>query len=183
MLIHSVKTAILKSDISDHFSISFLLPTKNEFSKTESIYIHKRIINNNAIEMSCQKLHETDWVEIETSRNPDVCNKIFLKNFTSLYDEYFPIKIIKLKAKDMQSPWITTGIKKSSKHKQCLFEKVLKTRCKKVENAYKNYQNLFEQVKKRAKRIHFSNLIMKYKNNFKMTWSVIKEAIGKNSSP
>ena len=83
----------------------------------------------------------------------------------------------------MQSPWITTGIKKSSKHKQHLFEKVLKTRYKKAENAYKNYENLFEQIKKRAKRIHFSNLIMKYKNNFKMTWSVIKEPIGKNSSP
>ena len=27
-----------------------------------------------------------------------------------------------------------------------------------------------------------SNLIMKYKNNVKMTWSVIKQAIGKNSS-
>ena len=76
MLIHSVKTAILKSDISDHFPISFLLPMTNEFSKTESIYIHKRIINNNASEMSCQKLHETDWVEIETSRNPNVCNKM-----------------------------------------------------------------------------------------------------------
>ena len=47
----------------------------NEFSKTESFYIHKRIINN-AIEMSCQQLHKTDWVEIETSRNPNVCNKM-----------------------------------------------------------------------------------------------------------
>ena len=31
----------------------------------------------------------------------------------SLYDEYFPIKIIKLQTKDIQSPWITTGIKKA----------------------------------------------------------------------
>ena len=41
---------------------------------------------------------------------------------------------------------------------------------------------LFEQVKKRAKRLHFSKSITKYKNNMKMTWSVVKEAIGKNSS-
>ena len=90
----------------------------NEFSETEPIYIHKRIINNNAIEMFHQKLHKTDWAEIETSRNPNVCYKTFLKKSMSLYDEYFPIKIIKLKTKDIQSPWITTGIKKSSKHKQ-----------------------------------------------------------------
>ena len=71
----------------------------NDFSKTEPIYIHKRIINNNAIEMFRQKLHGTDWAEIETSRNPNVCYKIFLKKFMSLYDEYFPIKIIKQKLK------------------------------------------------------------------------------------
>ena len=100
----------------------------------------------------------------------------------SLYDAYFPIKIIKLKTKDIQSPWITTGIKKSSKYRQRLHEKFLKSRWKKVENGYKNYKNLLEQIKKRAKRIHFSNLIMKYKNNIKMTWSVIKETIRKNSS-
>ena len=83
-------------------------------------------------------------------------------------------KIIKLKTKDIQNSWITTGIKKSSKHKQRLYEKFLKTRCKKAENAYRNYKNLFEQIKKRAKRLHFSNLIIKYKNNIKMAWSVIK---------
>ena len=60
------KTTIFKCDISNHFPISFFLPMTNEFSETEPIYIHKRIINNNAIEMFRQKLHETDWAEIET---------------------------------------------------------------------------------------------------------------------
>ena len=56
----------------------------NEFSKSESVYIHKRIINNNVIEAFRQKLHETDWEEIETSRNQTVCYKIFLKKNMSL---------------------------------------------------------------------------------------------------
>ena len=80
------KTAIFKSGISGHISFSFFLPMTNQFSKTEPIYIHKRIINTNPIEMFCQKLHETNWVEIKTSRNPNVCYKIFLKKFVPLYD-------------------------------------------------------------------------------------------------
>ena len=44
-----------------------------------------------------QKLHKTNWVQIETSRNPNVCYRIFLKKFNPLYDEYFPIKIMRLK--------------------------------------------------------------------------------------
>ena len=51
-----------------------------------------------------------------------------------------------------------------------------------MENAHESYKNLFEQIKKRAKRLHFSKLIIKNKNNMKMAWSVIKEAIGRNSS-
>ena len=91
------KTTIFKGDTSDHFPISFFLPMTIEFSKTESIYIHKRIIKIKAVELFRHKLHKTDWAEIETSRNQNVCYKIFLKNFMSLYDEYFQIKIIKLK--------------------------------------------------------------------------------------
>ena len=46
------KTAFFRSDISDHSLISFFLPITNEFSKIEPIYIRKRMLNNNAIEMS-----------------------------------------------------------------------------------------------------------------------------------
>ena len=130
--------AIFKSYMSDHFAISFFLPMTNEVFKTEPIYIHKRIKNNNAIELFRQKLQETDWAEIETSRNPNACYKNIWNKFTSIYDQYFTIKIIKLNTKDIQSPWKATIIKKSSKHKQRLYEKFLKSRIKKAKNAYKN---------------------------------------------
>ena len=106
----------------------------NEFSKTEPIYIHYRITNNNEIQVFRLKLHEADWREIETSRNPDVCYEIFSKKLMSLLDECVPIKVIKLKTKGIKTPWIIAGKKKSSKHKQPLYEKVLKCIYKKAEN-------------------------------------------------
>ena len=42
------------------------------------------MINNNAIEMFRQTFHGTYWVEVETSRNPNVCYKIFSKKFVFL---------------------------------------------------------------------------------------------------
>ena len=81
------------------------------------------------------KLHEADWGEIETSRNPNVCYEIFSKMLMSLSDECFSIKVIKLKTKGIKTPWITAGKKKSSNHKQPLYEKFLKSRYKKAENA------------------------------------------------
>ena len=106
--------------------------------------------------------------------------KSFLNIFSDLCDTYFPKRQIKLKSKDLQSPWITTnGIRKSSQWKQRLYEKFLKNWNEKNELEYKTYKKLFESIKKRSKKLHFSNLILKYKHNIKNTWEVIKESIGK----
>ena len=85
---------------------------------------------------------------------------------------------MKIKTKDLKSPWITKGIKKS-KTKQRLYSKFKKKRNEKTKKEYKDYKKLFESIKKRSKKLYFSKLILKYKNNIKKTWQVIKEAIGK----
>ena len=105
--------------------------------------------------------------------------KVFLNRFSDLCDPYFPKKQIKLKSKDFKSPWISNGTKKSSKRKQCLYEKFLKNRSEKNELEYKTQKKLFESIKKHSKKIHFSNLILKYKHNIKKTCEIIKESIGK----
>ena len=58
----------------------------------------------------------------------------------------------------------------------------MKIRTEKLESEYKNYKKLFESVKKRSKKLHFSRIILKYQSNIKKTWDVIKDAIGKNKS-
>ena len=85
---------------------------------------------------------------------------------------------MKIKTKDLESPWIIKGIKISSKQKQRLYSK-LKKRNEKTKKEYQDYKKLFESIKKQSKKLHFSKLILKYKNNIKKTWQVIKEAIGK----
>ena len=104
---------------------------------------------------------------MEMSQNPDQLYNTFLTKFSDLYNIYFPTKIIKVKNKDLNSPWITKEIKKSSKQKQRLYEKFLKNRTEKHELVYKTYKKLFESIKKHSKELHFSNLILKYKNNIK----------------
>ena len=74
---------------------------------------------------------------------------------------------------------MTSGIKKSSKRKQRLYDKFLKARSQKSELEYKNYKNLFETIKKLSKKLHYSKLIIKYTEIITKTWSVIKEATGK----
>ena len=69
-----------------------------------------------------------------------------------IYDTFFPMNKMKIKTKDLESPWITKGIKKSSKKKQRLYLKFLKRRNEKTKKEYQDYQKLFQSIKKRSKK-------------------------------
>ena len=146
-------------------------PSSTQRENTATFTTYKRIFNTKSIESFKKKLYEKDWEETESSKNPDEAYT------TSCMIIIYLKKNIKLKAEDLKSPWITRVIKKSSQSKQRLYEQFLKKRTERNELEYKNYH--FESVKKHSKKLLFSNLILKYKNNSKKTWEIIKESIGK----
>lgn len=78
------------------------------------------------------------------------------------------------------TPWITKGIKKSSKRKQRLYDNYLKKRTFESEKKYKDYKNLFERIKKNSKKNYYHGLFNKYVNNIKKTWQTMKEIIGRS---
>ena len=96
-----------QSDISDHFPICFRIPSSmKQTNNTKNTTIFKRVFDTESIELFKKKLYETSWNDIEVSQNPDKLYKSFLNKFSGLYNTYFPKQQIKLKSKDLQSPWI-----------------------------------------------------------------------------
>ena len=85
-----------------------------------------------------------------------------------MYNECFLKIKVKLKPQRQFSPWITKGIRKSSKKKnQKLYVKLLKTRTKESETEYKVYKNMFESIKHKSKKSYYSQKIIEYKDNAK----------------
>ena len=84
-----------------------------------------------------------------------------------MYNECFPKIKVKLKPQKKFNPWITKGIRKSSKKKQKLYEKFLKKRMKQSETEYRVYKNMFESIKHKSKKSYDSQKIIKYKDNKK----------------
>ena len=74
-----------------------------------------------------------------------------------MYEKHFPLKKRKLKTKDLKSPWISAGIKKSSKRKQRLYTKFLKSRNQKNETEYKNYKKFSHPSKDVQRNCIFQN--------------------------
>ena len=72
------KTAIFKSDISDHFPICFIIPSSmKQTNNTKNTVIFKRVFDTESIELFKQKLYETNWDDIEVSQNFDEATKVF----------------------------------------------------------------------------------------------------------
>ena len=76
----------------------------------------------------------------------------FLQFFIKLYDKCFPTRKIKVKSKRILTHLITSGIAKSSKSKQKLYEKLLKYLIPTNEVNYETYKILFETIKQYSKK-------------------------------
>ena len=159
-------TGVLKTDISDHFPV--VLITESDFEKNEkSSFVFKRKITDINLTRFKESLLDGDWCNGMKHNDPDTAYNEFLNIFIVHYDTFFPKKMIKIKFKNLTSPWITKGIVKSSKRKQKLYEKFLKQRTPRSEENYKNYKRLFETIKTRSKSNYFNERLDMYKNNVK----------------
>ena len=152
---------------------------KIHIKETKERFIFRRDVSDISLEKFKCKLRTVSWDCITNSSDTNKAYDNFIEIFSSLYDECFPRKKIKLKPQNYNNPWITKGIKKSSKRKQKLYEKFLKNRNEKNEKLYKSYKSLFESIKGKSKRIYYSSKILELKNNAKKAWGVMKELIGK----
>ena len=82
----------------------------------------------------------------------------------------------------MKTPWFSKGLKKSSKTKQRLYIKFLKNKSAESEEKYKNYKNLFEKLKIKAKKNYYDSFLNKCKYDTKQTWKVMREITGKQKT-
>ena len=108
---NTFKTAIIKSDVSDHFPICIFIPSTNLYTKNDVIYQYKIIINDEKIESFLQNLYQCDWDTIKTHQDANEAYNNFILTFCTIYDTFFRMNKMKIKTKDLESPWITKGIK------------------------------------------------------------------------
>ena len=130
-----LQNGITKLDISDHFAIFTILKSKihNQCPKTK---ISSRTINDVSVENFKNILSSTDWNDVSGKTITNEPYDQFIKKFSLIYDDCFPIKVKEIKTKSLLSPWVTKGIKKSSKRKQTIrkiFEKEVPKKRKRIQ--------------------------------------------------
>ena len=136
------KTGIIKSDILDDFPIFFVVDYNIHIKEIKERFIFRRYLSDISAEKFKYKLWTVSWDSITNSSDTNKAYDNFIKIFSSLYDKCFPKNKIKLKPQKYNNPWITKGVKKSSKRKQKLYENFLKNKNEKM-RSYINFTKVF----------------------------------------
>ena len=156
LLLRTVNTGIIKLNISDLFSIFLIAETEKRMTPEGKLQITKRLVNNKTKEKFKNTQQVLTWDDVICSKQTDSAYEALLNKFTSLYDKIFQKFVVTAKLKTLKNPQITKRILKSSKTKQRLYDKFLKSKTYEHEVSYKNHLKLFESIKQEAKSQYYS---------------------------
>ena len=136
-------------------SLCSLSKTNKEYQK---ITIHKKVIHDTKLMAFKTDLPNVNQNSINHSpKTNSKYEKAFLKILSELYEKHFPLKDFQIKVKDVQAPWISKGLEKSSKQKHKLHIKFLKHKLTQNEKIYKNYKHIFKKLHKKAKQTYYQS--------------------------
>jgi len=162
-----VKSGNLLTDISDHLP-NFIILTKSSKAKTE-MRPKVRIFSKNNLSLFKIKLESVNWDIVYAETDANVAYNKFHCVITNAFNASFPLKIVsKQRAKD--KPWITTALKISSRIKNSLYRKWLKSKNTIDETKYKQYRDTFKKVAHEAENLHYKELFNTKTNSIKKLW-------------
>jgi hypothetical protein len=100
-----------------------------------------------------------------------------LNTYLRVFYSSFPIK--KTHYSSHTKAWLTKGIKLSCRNKRKLFLICRNRYYSGLNNYYKQYCKILDDVNKLAKRTYYNDLLIKSTNKTKTTWNILNENINK----
>ena len=179
------KKFILIDNTSDHLPIYAVIKVKFISKKYEPIYYRNfsKLNNPKLIEEFATEFQNL-YYSFHQNPNNDIHTEfeILTDTINNIVTKNLPLqKLSKKKTKLKQKPWISSGILKSSKLKNNLFKKWVKSNYsdKNLEIKYKTYLNKYTHIKHAAKQKYFQKQLNTHKKDPKKTWDTIHNLIGK----
>ena len=169
------------TDISDHLPI-FAFTGQKHVTKAKGVKISYRKMSNTAKENIKTDLRNVNWAFID-QMPANEAYETFNNRLQSIIDLHAPVKMINASSKKLKrNPWMTSGLVKSSLKLDKLYRKKLKY--PKTHNSHKTYltyRNIFNKLKRTAKKMYYEQLLKKYEKDMKRTWAVLNSLIGKHN--
>ena len=106
----------------------------------------------------------------------------FLQKFQSIFNTCFLLTKTRVSPKNTpRKPWMTYGLVKSCRRKERLYKQFIKRPTHLSKRKYTRYRNKLNTVLHKAEQNYYAIKFDTYKSDIKQTWSVIRQALNKNS--
>ena len=177
--VSKTKSAILTTDISDHFPC--LLFIENDIRKNkEPLQFEQRKLTKEVIENIKADLQLLDW-DLLNDKDINDGYDFLVSSINKSLDQFAPLKKVTIPAKYViNEPWMTKGLIKSSSTCDRLFSNV--TGLQKDSDKYikyKQYRNLYNSLKRKAKTEYYQKKICEHYDNSRKLWRTLNTLIGK----
>ena len=174
---------LILDDISDHLS-SLVLLKQTKIKNKDPIKFKSRKLNDESFAAIRHSLNQVDRNGVLTSNDCNENFNIFSKILNTKIEEIPPLKTIRISGKRcFQEPWLTTGIETSGRtcrklYKESLTSGATADTCQR----YKNYRNMYNRLKCKARVNYYNSKCMEYSTNTRMLWKIINQTINKTKS-
>ena len=179
--LHSkASTNLLLSDISDHLPSICIIDNVNH-SLVKNQFTTSRKLTEKTLKEINDVLASHDWTVLLNSNDVNENFNIWRNTVLNCIDKIAPEKRRKLNPKKQEySPWLTKGIKNSSRKKNKLYKEWLTDRTNTDKHTnYNEYRRLLQKIKRVSKKEYFNNKCLEYKHDSKKLWNLINKINGR----
>ena len=176
-----MKTYVVTSDISDHFSTLAKILDVNAINLSKKdIYRRKKTLNAHETEHYKNELgyllNKNGCFDLGSKYSVNEKTSHLLGSYECLADKYMPLtRLSKKKNKNLLKPWISQGIRESIASRNKLRKKSFKSKCDVIHNLYKTYHNMITHLKKISYDNYYKNKLSQSFGNKRKEWEIVNE--------
>ena len=183
-------SGILLSDMSDHLPYFGVFDFENIFFRnTKKKHIYYRKIDDNALHKLYQCLEDVDLMSsfsmdpCDINLNYNLMETILIK----MFNQCIPLKKLRFhKHRHKKSGWITTGLIKSIKYRDCLYKRMKQTNPTSddyniIKHNLKVYNRILKRSIRNAKALFYQNKFNNCNNDSTKSWNIINEILNRSN--
>ena len=171
--ISQITTGILTVDISDHLPVFCIIKLQLPRKNSKKSFRDCSKFNNELFLNDVNLINWEDILKPDKSLHEKTQDAITALN--KIADKHAPMKqTTQTKQKQLNKPWLTTGILRSIKlKKQKMYRTHFLSKDLQKIAEYKQYANMLMLLKHKSKTDYYSTQFSKYTENLKQTWKLI----------
>ena len=174
----SFTSHIITSDVSDHYPVITMVPTRagrSTKSASNRVFTYRSFSQKN-IDYFTETLKSNDWSAVTHASSADMAANALTSRLKQLTERCFPLRTSRIKSVP-KTPWMTKGLVQSTEHRNRLYLKACKSTTPEARETYKKYRNTLNGLVRNAKRRYYAERINECKSNLRKVWEVVNEII------